>query len=82
MRSDPTYGLNQETPGPGTHEKDDEYEPFKNELRRKGVTIGTGLRTEKRDDQYPGAGTYMPDILEKHVRRTINVEKKNFDRFK
>ena len=24
----------------------------------------------------------MPDILEKHVRRTINVEKKNFDRFK
>lgn len=38
MRSDPTYGLNKETPGPGTHEKDDEYEPFKNELRRKGVT--------------------------------------------
>ena len=36
-RSEPTYGLNQETPGPGTHEKVDEYEPFRNELRRKGI---------------------------------------------
>ena len=38
VRSDPTAGLPQYTPGPGTHEREDEYEPFKNELRRKGMS--------------------------------------------
>ena len=37
-RSDPTWGLNKYTPGPGTHEVEDEYLPMKNELKRKGIS--------------------------------------------
>ena len=40
------------------------------------------MRTEKPDPGYPGAGTYMPEILKPQKKVYTNVEKKNFNRFK
>jgi hypothetical protein len=81
-RSEATAGLNQWTPGPGAHDQKDEFHPFQNELRRKGMSFGTGLRTQVKDEGFPGAGTYQPDILTKHKKVISNIEKKNFNRFK